>query len=208
MGYKMTTPKSRKPKSPPKPKPVFDWRARALEATRLLHAPAPHDWVDRPVDMRRTVVARFCLPLEMCPTTNSTSRAIPGWAHAKRKQAVWSLMQLQDLAIWGPAYVDGILTDTLCNARGENVDDARPQILAIRFACGSCDASSNFAKAAIDNLRTEATFYVSQGSKRIAKKSPRLDYIVDDSPQYAQVRQWWEPVEHKNQECVYIEVRV
>jgi hypothetical protein len=158
--------------------------------------------------MRRTVVARFCLPLELCLTTNATSRDIPGWAHAKRVESIWKLMELQDSAEWGPMYVDGILDYHRCNIRGENFTYQRPQVLAIRFAVGSCDASSNSAKEAIDMLRDEATFYVKINNKKTARKKPRLGYIEDDSPRCVQVRQWWEPVEHKNQECVYIEVRV
>jgi hypothetical protein len=204
----MTTPKSRKSKSPPKPRPFFDWRARALEATRLLHAPAPTIWVDRPVDMRRTVVARFCLPLELCPTANVTAGITQGWKHQQRKQSVWSMMRLQDHAIWGPLYVNGLFFENACNSKGDTLGEDIPQILAVRFGCQSCDVCSNFAKAAIDNLRESTVKYTKRNNQRIATKEPRLGYIVDDSPEHCQVRQWWEPVEHKSQECVYIEVRV
>lgn len=175
---------------PDKRNRIADWLSLA---DKKLSSQPPADWVIRP-SVRGEIIARFVLPLSLCPTTNSTSRVIPAWVHADRKQRVWEFMKYQDLI--------------LGNLRPKKrVKVGFPQVNAVRFAIKSCDAYSDFAKAAVDMLKDETDGYIKIGRKRVRKPVPRLGYLRDDSPQFVELHQWWEPVTKRAEEFVYLEVR-
>jgi hypothetical protein len=163
-----------------------------IAAQKMASAP-PAPWVSRP-QLRPELVARFVLPLSLCPTSNTTSRAVPVWVHTERKRKVWESMVYQE--------------KILDNMRPkERLKLDRPQVIAVRFAIKSCDSYSDFAKAAVDMLKDETDGYIKIGRKRVRKPVPRLGYLRDDSPQFVELHQWWEPVKKRAEEFVYIEVR-
>jgi len=122
----------KKVKRRPKPPPHFSIpQAFALAEDILSRPPAPGLHIKRPKP-RGNVVARFALPLHLCPTTNST-RGMPGWKLANFKRAIGNLMLIQARPARAP------LT-------------GYPQVIARRFAHNESDPSADFAKMAIDRL--------------------------------------------------------
>lgn len=165
----------------------------AVASSKLAaHPPAP--WVIRP-QLRPELVARFALPLSLCPTSNTTSRKVPVWVHSERKRKVWESMLYQERIL-----------DSLRPKKRKKLD--RPQVIAVRFAIKSCDAYSDFAKSAVDMLKDSTDGYIKIGRKRVLKPVPRLGYLRDDSPRFVELHQWWEPVKKRAEEFVYIEIRI
>ncbi len=105
--------------------------AFALADDILARPPAPGLFIKRPKP-RGQLVARFALPLHLCPTTNGT-RGAPEWKLAKTKTAVGNLMLLQHRPVRSPIV-------------------GRPQVIARRFSAHETDPHSDWAKMAIDRL--------------------------------------------------------
>lgn len=118
----------RRPKLPPH---FSIPQAFALAADILSRPPAPGLFIKRPKP-RPVVVARFALPLHLCPTTNGT-RGMPGWKLGELKTAIANLMRVQNYPVSAPL-------------------SGRPQVIARRFSDKEPDPHSDWAKMAIDRL--------------------------------------------------------
>lgn len=122
----------KKAKRRPKPPPHFSIpQAFALAADILSRPPAPGLSIKRPKP-RSNVVARFALPLHLCPTTNST-RGAPEWKLAQIKRAIGNLMRIQNYPALAPLA-------------------GRPQVIARRFSPVETDPFGDWAKMAVDRL--------------------------------------------------------
>lgn len=122
----------KKGKRRPKPPPHFSIpEAFALAADILSRPPAPGLFIKRPKP-RPNCVARFALPLHLCPTTNGT-RGMPGWKLGQLKTALANLMRVQNYPVRSPL-------------------PGRPQVIARRFSDTEPDPHSDWAKHAIDRL--------------------------------------------------------
>lgn len=140
----------------------FDWREALVRAELVLSQPPAIARIQRPV-RRGERVARFVLPLELCPTTNRTRHTHPG-QHAKTKAQILTLMRNQARVIVAQAL------------------PGRPQVLCLRLSSTEPDAYSDWAKMAIDAL------CVAMG-----RRKDGLGYLRDDRPSDAEVVQYWEP---------------
>ena len=120
-------------------------------ADTALSAPPPEDWIEREAP-RGELVARFVLPLSLCPTTNSTRHA-PGWKLGKLKAEAYAIMAAQ-------------------HGRRSEPLPGRPHVRCIRFSSRCPDASSNGFKLAVDKL-ISPTKRAPQRLGFIAEDSPR-----------------------------------
>lgn len=152
--------------------------ARCCQARHALTLPPSEGrFIERP---EFTGVHRyeFALPLDMCPTTNST-RGAARRTHGRRKARLWATMQKQYwLQNWNRETLAG-----------------RPQVLCVRFSSVAPDKYADWAKSAVDMLCCP--------TKRATK---RLGIIRDDRPQDIDLHQWWEPAKRGEEFC-YVQVR-
>lgn len=116
------------------------------------------------------LVQRFILPLACIPTQNST-RGKAGWAVAKLRKEVYTIMAMQ--------------LDDWLKKRTEPLP-GRPQVLCVRFSSSEPDKYNDGFKLAVDRLRPTRM--------HAGKRVPGLGLIVDDSPRHIDLHQWWEPV--------------
>jgi hypothetical protein len=123
--------KARKPKVP---SPPFNAAEALAAADAVLKLPPENPIKSRRVAPVGALVRRFALPIDLCPTTNST-RHQPGWALAKMKTNLFVVLLKQ---------VRGTIRPT--PLRG------RPMIRCIRFSSRAPDRHSDWAKMAIDRL--------------------------------------------------------
>lgn len=122
----------KKPSRRRAPPPHFSIpEAFALADDILSRPPAPGLFIKRPKP-RGELVARFALPLHLCPTTNAT-RGAPDWKLAKLKRAIGNLMIVQARRSRAPL-------------------PGRPQVIARRFSERETDPHSDWGKMAIDRL--------------------------------------------------------
>lgn len=154
----------------------FDWREAWVRAETVLSGPPAIARIQRPVP-RGERVARFVLPLELCPTTNRTRHSRPG-QHARAKGAILGLMQAQARLF-----------------RVREPLPGRPQVLCLRLSSVEPDAYSDWAKMAIDTLCVPS-----------GRRKEGLGYLRDDRPADAEIVQWWEPAK-RGEGLVYIEIR-
>lgn len=106
--------------------------ARAI-ATRILNEPPLRRHTER-VAADGEIVARFALPLRICPTTNGTRHGQPR-VLAKMKSDCLLLMRLQLPSTRAPWPLSG-----------------RPQVRCVRFSSVEADAYSDWAKIPVDCL--------------------------------------------------------
>ena len=167
------------------PEKRFDAQAAMQWAEIRLTLPPDLEWIERPTP-RGDVVMTFALPLEVCPTTNATRRK-PDWWYVEHRRALWNRMFPQSLP-WR-------------RVRGIPLE-GRPQVHCVRFCPNAPDSLSDWGKSAVDRLILPLTI-VRKGKLVNCR---RLGLILDDNPEAADVRQWWEPCS-KESSCVYIVVR-
>lgn len=139
------------------------WQEQCLEyADETLTDPPRWEWTKR-VQGRGTLVQRFVLPLELCPTSNARMRGgiKQRFAEADLKKRAGEQMLVQ------------------AGMRKSRVPlGGRPLILAIRFTTQATDATSDWAKVPIDKLQVGPN---------------GLGLIVDDSPRHVEIATWCEP---------------
>lgn len=123
-------------KPPPKRRlqaPVsFDRHAALKFMIASLEQPPALPTIKRP-KRRGELVARFALPLELCPTTNSTRHA-DGRVLGRLKKALGEMMFAQH------------------GGRAQGPLDGRPQVICRRFSSVETDPYSDWAKFAVDKL--------------------------------------------------------
>lgn len=153
-----------------RPRDVVAW------AQARLAAPPLAEGVDR-VLPQGELVACFALGLDLCQSTNRTSRLASAqpWAAAARKKALWTQLLLQ-------------------RPTRRPVLAGRPQVLAVRFSATRPDRYANWAKTAVDYLCLPRP-----------PRRHGLGLLVDDRPDHIDEHQWWEPCSPKAG-CVYLEV--
>lgn len=159
------------------PGPRLD-RDRLLGVThRALSVPPRHPWITRP-EPRGRLVARFVLPLELCPTSNEGVRHRAGWQLAKHRKDVLGALKSQVYALRDclPAFGLRVLTWPVGVFAAPL--PGRPQVLAVRFSARAPDAGADWAKTPIDCLTV---------------RHRGVGLIQDDSPYRCDQRQWWEP---------------
>lgn len=111
---------------------------------------------------RGELVFRAVLPLELCQPQNRKGQA---WLGAAQREQCYRLLARQARTLRFPEPLSG-----------------RPFVRAIRFSCVPTDAYADSFKLAIDRLC----------APRSTRDKCRLGLIHDDSPRYADVRQWGE----------------
>jgi hypothetical protein len=154
----------------------FDWRARLADALFALSQEPAQDHIERPA-LRGIAIARFVLPLRLCPPLNRLSRAgtaSAGWALGKMKREALGLMQVQ---------LQGKLP--------KEPLPGRPQVLCVRFSSVEPDHESGWCKNPVDRLR-------------VGKMG--LGFLVDDAPRFLELRTWWEPAK-RSCGFVFVELR-
>lgn len=152
--------------------------ASALElADRVLSLPPAKPHIVRPA-LRGERIFRAALPLDLCPTTNSTRHGHQ-WEAARRKRAVWGYLQAQ----W---YRAGCPRGPL---------PGRPQVICLRLSQREPDTYSDFGKVPVDQLCPP------RGKGHVG-----LGLLVDDRPALTEVIQYWE-LGPSSGGCVVIEVR-
>lgn len=154
----------------------FNWREAMRRAQAALAEPPPFERIVRPRP-RGKLVARFALPLELCPTTNRTRHVQP-WRAAKDKQAILDLLRRQWRKLRAPEPLPG-----------------RPQVLCLRLSSVEPDRYSNWSKMAVDALCVPA-----------GRRKDGLGLLRDDRPRDAEVWELWHPAP-RGAGLVYIEVR-
>jgi hypothetical protein len=154
----------------------FDWREALVRAQSVLVEPPAIARIQRPVP-KGTLVQRFALPLELCPSTNIT-RHSQGWKQAKLKKEILGLLQVQARSFGTRSPLPG-----------------RPQVLCVRLSSVEPDPYADWAKLAVDKLCAPD-----------GKSRARMGYLRDDRPKDAEVVQWWEPAK-QGEGLVYIEIR-
>lgn len=140
----------------------FDWREALVRAQGVLSEPPAIARIQRPVPKGERV-ARFVLPLELCPTTNRTRHSRPG-QHAKTKAQILALMRAQARLIVAQPLA------------------GRPQVVCLRLSSTEPDAYSDWAKMAVDALCVA-----------LGRRKDGLGYLRDDAPKDAEIVQYWEP---------------
>lgn len=123
-------------KSPPAPFSYLDCLRRADETLAM---PPRWSWVQR-VRGRGECVARFALPLSLCPTLNAFAE-MPSWKRAKLKTQVGHLMLIQN-----------------GGRRRRSPLAGRPLVRAIRFSCRPPDDDSAWIKIPTDVLKSKLGF--------------------------------------------------
>lgn len=154
----------------------FDWREALVRAQGVLSEPPAIARIQRPVP-RGERVARFVLPLELCPSTNIT-RHSQGWKQAKLKKTILGLLQVQARSFGTRETLPG-----------------RPQVLCLRLSSVEPDPYADWAKMAVDKLCAPD-----------GKSRERMGYLRDDRPKDIELVQWWEPAK-RGEGLVYIEIR-
>lgn len=163
-----------------RPPRIFRYeQALQFAAWSLARAPK-RPKIERPEPLGELVV-RFALPLELCPTTNTT-RGRSGWAQDQNKKAVWGMLQLQYAKQTGWS-------------RSPRPLEGWPQVRCVRFSPTECDPHCDFAKIPIDLLC-------------VPKGRQVLGLHLIDGDRWSETRshQWWEPASRADA-CVYLEVR-
>lgn len=155
---------------------AFDRHTAMAFALDALSRPPAHPSIERPA-LRGELVARFVLPLRLCPPTNRT-RGRAGWAQAKTKAEAWQML----------------LAQAGFRVRKEPLP-GRPQVICVRFSPVECDPSSDWAKIPIDLL------CIPKGRQKHG-----LGFLPGDKWSETRSHQRWEPAP-RGQGCVYIEVR-
>ena len=165
--------------------PFSWWRIAVGFAQEKLARPVVHPLTRRhpPVG---DVVARFAIPLALCPTTNDT-RERPSWWHKKHRDELFTVMAPQ------------FLTARL--VRGKALP-GRPQVRCVRFSSVPTDPCADWAKTAVDRLILP--LYVTRKGKRVDCK--RFGILADDTLEAVDEYQWWEPAP-PGEGCAYIEIR-
>jgi hypothetical protein len=110
----------------------LDYQRKLETAVQLLAKPPAFEHIERCVPRGR-LVQQFILPLELCPTTNSTRHA-KGWMLAKLKKQAFEMMLWQCGGIQG-APLPG-----------------RPMVRCVRFSTVEPDKYSDWMKIAVDKL--------------------------------------------------------
>ncbi len=116
-----------------KPFSYLDCLRRAEE---ILSKPPAREWISR-VPPCGGLVARFALPLSVCPTLNEFAE-MPSYERKKRKATAGALMLQQNNGRRHPKPLPG-----------------RPQALAVRFSSQEPDRDSAWCKFAIDRLTVD-----------------------------------------------------
>lgn len=155
---------------------AFSVRASLAFAEAALARPPAHPSVERPV-LRGELVARFVLPLRLCPPTNRT-RGRASWAQAQTKAEAWKML----------------LAQARFRVREEPLP-GRPQVICVRFSPVESDPNSDWAKIPIDLL------CIPKGRQKHG-----LGFLPGDKWSEAETRQRWEPAP-RGQGCCYFEVR-
>lgn len=156
---------------------TFDWRAALQRADEVLSKPPLIARIVRP-EPRGALVARFALPLELCPTGNRTRHTM-AWMHARDKAQLFARMLPQ---------MGGRL-------RSDAVLPGRPQVLCLRLSAVEPDRYSDWAKRPVDLLCVPT-----------GRRKKGFGFLRDDRPSDAEVVQFWEPAK-RGEGFVYIEIR-
>jgi hypothetical protein len=151
---------------------TFDRLESLANARRILAEPVALPWIERPRPIGG-VVARFALPLGLCPTSNGTRRK-PDWFYVRQRDGLFQAM------------LPGFLESR--RVRGKPLS-GRPQVHAVRLCPAAPDALSDWGKSAIDRLIMPLRFV----RKGVWVDCKRFGMIEDDRPALADVKQWWEP---------------
>lgn len=123
----------KKPRKPKVPSPPFNALEALAAADAVLELPPAQPHIQRMPGVGR-LVQRFSLPIDLCPTTNST-RGRPGWLLAKYKENLRAVMLKQTRGTVRLAPLNG-----------------RPMLRCVRFSSREPDRFSDWAKMAIDRL--------------------------------------------------------
>jgi hypothetical protein len=123
----------RAPRKPRAPSPPFNALEALAAADAVLKLPPAEPHIQRVAGVGE-LVRRFALPIDLCPTTNST-RHRPIWALAKDKKNLFAVMMKQTRGTIRPVPLKG-----------------RPMLRCIRFSSREPDRYSDGFKMAIDRL--------------------------------------------------------
>jgi len=130
--------------------------------------------------------ACFVLPLRLCKPTNqlmAPGMAGVNWKLAKHKKAVWVAMRMQ------------------ASPRREPLP-GHPMVVCVRFSIREPDKYADWGKVPIDKLLPTRQRRTKKGLSIVHG----LNYIFDDSPNFADVWQLWWPVSKRADEVVVIKV--
>jgi hypothetical protein len=155
----------------------FSVAASLRYAGEVLSRPPALPYLRRP-EPRGELVARFAVPLELCPTGNAVRHG-KGYRLGDMKAALWDLLHIQNRMQTRKTPLDG-----------------RPQVLCLRLSAVQSDPYCDWAKFPIDMLCAP---------KGLIRKH-RLGFLAGDRLKEADIWQWWEP-SPKASECAYLEIR-
>lgn len=110
----------------------FDAPGALAYASEILSRPPARQHIVRP-EARGELVARFVLPLELCPTLNSFAEW-PAWRRKKAKDSALAVMLGQSRKRWAKPL------------------PGRPQVLAVRLSSVEPDRDSGWCKVPVDRL--------------------------------------------------------
>lgn len=110
----------------------FSAAAALAYASEILSRPPARPHIVRP-EARGEMVARFALPLELCPTLNAFAE-MPTWRRKQIKDSALAVMLGQSRRRWS-APLPG-----------------RPQLLAVRLSSVEPDRDSGWCKVPVDRL--------------------------------------------------------
>jgi hypothetical protein len=124
----------KKPRKPRAPSPPFNALEALAAADAVLKLPPANPIKSRRVAPVGMLVRRFALPIDLCPTTNST-RHSKGWMLAKMKENLRAVMLKQTRGTVRPTPLRG-----------------RPMLRCIRFSKRAPDRYADWMKMAVDRL--------------------------------------------------------
>lgn len=160
-----------------------------LEGTRALP-------IRVPIDKRGELIAQFFLPLTLAQPRNRSRGLRQKWQWASDRKNVFDAMQ------------NGIMWH---KSNAPIPLPGRPVICCIRYSSTSPDSTSGWSKVPVDCLQpggvriTTSTVTAPDGkTHKIQREKPfkGLGIIASDSPQHAEVYEWWEPAKRGEGFCV------
>ena len=176
-----------------KPKPPFDALSALNFALERLNEPSARaDIVRRDRDTGPRV-ARWVLPLELCPGGNAYAE-MESWQRKQIKDAAYRLMFMQSGGHKATTALRG-----------------RPVVLCVRFSSKAPDERSDWSKIPVDRLlvgkpkRPNGMPDALWQRMRPQLLPTGLCWLRDDSPSAIDLRCWWEPAP-PGKGCVFVEL--
>lgn len=146
-----------------RPRPIFRWEEALAFAHEALSAPPRKPHIER-VRPAGELVQEFVLPLHLCPTANTASRAGTAAQRGmlgRLKREAYEMMRTQNGG----------------RVRSEPLP-GRPHIVCVRFSSVAPDPLAGWQKSPVDRLRVGHN---------------GLGYIANDRSVDIQLSAWWEP---------------